>query len=320
MEKIMIGSAETATVSAKSHSTARLMPLIILVMLSIIWGMAFVAIKYTEPFLDPVNLTLLRWFIAGAALLFLAPFLGRMRARFQIRDLPRFALVSFANVVAYHLTLNYSESSISAGLAVLLVAMGPVFILVLSWVFLEERHGKRVIIAVTVAFAGALILSFGNGVTAGSSSFSGILEAVGTALSYSAFAVFSKPLVRKYGAIPFTIWVGLFGTVMLLPLVSGSFISQVSALPLDGWISMLYLSLASTVLGYMIFYTLVNRGSVSRLAVQLYLVPLVGVIGGVLILGESISVYTIEGGIAILVAVAISTGNMRMNMTLKKPE
>lgn len=83
---------------------------------------------------------------------------------------------------------------------------------------------------------------------------------------------------------------------------------------------MLYLSLASTVLGYMIFYTLVNRGSVSRLAVKLYLVPLVGVIGGVLILGESISFYTIGGGIAILVAVAISTGNMRMNMPLKKPE
>ncbi len=296
------------------------MPIIILIALSMIWGMAFVGIKYTEPFLNPVNLTLLRWFLASAALVVLAPFLGRMKTRFQIRDLPRFVFVAFANVVAYHLTLNFSESSISAGLAVLLVAMGPVFILVLSWFFLDEKHGKQVILAVVVAFVGAVILSVGNGLGTGSSSMHGIIEAIGTAVSYSVFAVFSKPLVRKYGAIPFTIWVGLLGTTMLLPLISGSFITQVSALPLDGWLSMLYLSLACTVLGYMIFYTLVNRGSVSRLAIQLYLVPLVGVIGGAIVLKESISIYIIAGGIAILLAVAISTGHLKLKKQQINPK
>ena len=105
---------------------------------------------------------------------------------------------------------------------------------------------------------------------------------------------------------------------MLIPLVSGSFVSQVSVLPADGWISVLYLSLASTVLGYMIFYTLVNRGAVSRLAVQLYLIPLVGVIGGVVLLGESISMFTIAGGAAVLLAVAIATGNLSNKMRGRK--
>lgn len=294
------------------HAGARYLPVVVLIILSTIWGMAFVAIKYTEPFLDPVNLTLLRWFLASAAFLVLVPFMGKMKEKFQLRDLPRFALVSFANVVAYHLTLNFSESSISAGLAVLLVAMGPVFILVLSWFFLRERHGKQVILAIVVAFSGAVILSVGSNLNTSSGSITGILEAVGTALSYSVFAVFSKPLVRKYGAVPFTIWAGLLGTLMLLPLVSGSFIEQVSSMPLGAWLSMLYLSVASTVLGYMIFYTLVNRGSVSRLAVQLYLIPLVGVVGGVVLLHESITVFTIAGGIAMLTAVAISTGNINL--------
>lgn len=309
---MVIRSSEIPDTGNANHIATRLMPIIILAILSIIWGMAFVAIKYTEPFLSPVNLTLLRWFLASAAFLFLAPFLGKTREKFQYRDLPRLALVSFANVVAYHLTLNYSESSVSAGLAVLITSMGPVFILILSFFFLGEKHGKRAILAVSVALAGAVILSLGSDINSGSSSLHGILEAVGTAVSYSVFAVFSKPLVKKYGAVPITIWAGLLGALMLTPLVSGSFVMQVSTLPLDAWLSMLYLSLASTVLGYMIFYTLVNRGAVSRLAVQLYLIPLVGVVGGVIVLGESITAFTVAGGIAMLTAVAISTGGLKL--------
>lgn len=303
-------STDKRAKGAQNFTLSGAWPVAILALLSVIWGMAFVAIKYTEPYLNPVNLTLLRWFIASAAFLILVPFLGRMKTRFQLADLPRLALVSFANVVSYHLTLNFSESTISAGLAVLITSLGPVFILLLSWLFLDEKHGRRVMLAVSVAFAGAVILSVGSDMNAGSSSFAGIMEAVGTALSYSVFAVFSKPLVKKYGAVPVTIWAGLLGTLMLAPLISGSFVSQVSALPADAWLSMLYLSLASTVIGYMIFYTLVNRGAVSRLAVQLYLIPLVGVIGGVIVLGESITAYTIAGGIAILAAVAIATGSL----------
>ncbi len=314
----MVDSVSNLSAAKEATSMARAWPVAILTVLSIIWGMAFVAVKYSVTFLSPVNLTLLRWFMASGALLILAPFFGKGKGKFQLKDLPRLALVSFASVVTYHLALNFSESSISAGLAVLITSLGPVFILLLSRLFLAERHGRNILLAMPVAFAGITILSVGSDINSGGSSLYGIIEAIGAALSYSVFAVFSKPLVMKYGAIPVTIWVGLLGTLMLIPLVSGSFVSQVSVLPADGWISVLYLSLASTVLGYMIFYTLVNRGAVSRLAVQLYLIPLVGVIGGVVLLGESISMFTIAGGAAVLLAVAIATGNLSNKMRGRK--
>ena len=282
----------------------------LLFVLSIIWGLAFVAIKYLEPFLTPVNLTLLRWFIASAALIILIPFLGKPAKKFEKIDLPRFLLVAFANVVSYHLTLNYSERSISTGLAVLLTALGPVFILVLSWLYLGERHGKKVLAAISLAFSGSAVLASGSLLTNGSYTLPGILEAVGTAASYSVFAVFSKPLVTKYGARPLAIWAGLAGTAMLLPLLSGSFFTQISALPVEGWLAMLYLSILSTVAGYMLFYTLINRGAVSRLSIQLYLIPVVGVAGGVLILSESITVFTVAGGALMLLAVAVSTSKL----------
>ena len=81
----------------------------VLVTLSIIWGIAFVAIKILEPMISPINLTLLRWFIASLGFLALLPVYGRLKTRISLRDIPRLILVSFANVVAYHLTINYSE-------------------------------------------------------------------------------------------------------------------------------------------------------------------------------------------------------------------
>lgn len=94
---------------------------------------------------------------------------------------------------------------------------------------------------------------------------------------------------------------------MLLPLLSMSFVTQVSALSFNGWVSVLYLSVLSTVLGYLIYYTLVSRGAVSRLSVQLYLAPIVSVTGGVLLLNEGVTIFTVAGGALLLLAVALVT-------------
>ena len=74
----------------------------------------------------------------------------------------------------------------------------------------------------------------------------------------------------------------------------------------SSWISVLYLSVISTVLRYLLFYTLVSRGAVSRLAIQLYLIPIVSVVG-VLLLGESVTALTVIGGATMLAAVSLAT-------------
>ncbi len=285
----------------------------VLVTLSLIWGIAFVAIKILEPMVSPINLTLLRWLIASVGFLALLPVYGKLKTRISLRDIPRLILVSFANVVAYHLTINYSEGSIGAGLETLLVSLGPIFIVVLSTIFLREKHGRVIYAAIVLALIGALILFFGTLKSSGTSTIPGILEGIGTALSYATFAVFAKPLIPKFGAKALTIWVGLIGTAMLLPFMSESFVAQVSRLPLSGWLAILYLSLLSTVFGYMLFYTMIERGGVVKVSVQLYLIPVVGIVGGVLILNETVSSYTIIGGATMLVAVALTTVKWKVN-------
>jgi drug/metabolite transporter (DMT)-like permease len=277
-------------------------------LLSVIWGLAFVAIKQATFELSPVNLALLRWLIAGACFLVLVPIIGKPKTRFERRDLPRLIVVAFSNVVGYHLSLYYGETTVSAGLAGLLTSLAPVFIVILSVPFLHEQAGVRVVFALFLAVFGTLVISVGQVSLSNLSSFLGPAEVILAAAFYALLTVLGKPLVHRYGAPPTAIWAGLLGTAMLVPLLSGSFVTQVDALSTTGWASVLYLSVLSTVLGYLLFYTLVSRGAVSRLSVQLYLAPIVSVVGGVLLLNEGFTVFTVAGGALLLLAVALVTG------------
>ena len=279
---------------------------VLLIILSVIWGLAFVAIRYLDFELSFVDLTLLRWLVASAGYLMFLPFVGKMKTKFERRDMPRLLCVAFFNVLGYHLSLNYAEKTVSSGLAGLLISLGPVFSVLLSAIFLKEKVSARLGFALMLAVFGAGILSVPD-LRGGFTTLSGPLAVVLAAFSFAAFSILSKPLVAKYGAIPIASWAGILGTVMLLPLMPSTFVKDVAALSFAGWASLLYLSLLSTVLGYLMFYTMVGRGGISTLMVQLYLAPVVSVIGGVILLQESLTSYTLIGGAAMLIAVWLAT-------------
>ena len=279
-----------------------------LLVLSVIWGMAFVAIKQADAELSPVNLALIRWFIACACYLLLIPLIGKPKIRLERKDIPRMLVIAFSIVAGYHISLYYAEESVSAGVAGILISFGPVLIVVLSALLLNEKPSMRVKLGLPLALAGTVVLSVGTVNMSDFASFYGPAEVVLSATFYALFSVLSKPLVQKYGAPPITFWSGLIGTAMMLPLLSQNLVSQLSALSSTGWASVLYLSVLSTVLGYLLFFTLVSRGAVSRLSIQLFLAPIVSVTGGAVLLGEPVTAFTLVGGGMMLVAVALATG------------
>ncbi len=277
----------------------------LVITLSVIWGLAFVAIRRAEFELSPVNLTVLRWLIASGGFLVLAPVCGRPKNPIQRRHIPRILLVSFASVVGYHLSLNYAETIVSSGLAGLLISFGPIFVVLLSAFFLKEKIGSRLMLALALAVAGAVILSINADLNF--LQITGPFAVILAAFMYSIFSVGSKPLVKEYGALPTAIWVAAIGTVFALPMISWNFFAQVFALSVAGWLSVLYLAVLSTVVANMILYTLISNRAVSRLSVQLYLVPLVSLVGGILLLGENFSAFTVLGACFLFAGTAIAT-------------
>ncbi len=275
---------------------------ILIVALSVIWGMAFVAIKRADVELSSNNLTLLRWFIVAAAFLVLYPVLARPKAKLDMKDFPRLLVVALASVDIYHLSLNAAEKTVNASLAGLLISLSPLTTVLLSGIVLHEKIHRRLGLALVLAIVGAVLISSQDfSVTAGA----GPLLVVVAALASGTYTVASKPLVGKYGPFPVAAWTAFLGTAILLPLVSPSLIEQAQSLSEVGWVSVLYLAILSTVVANLIFFTLVNRQAVSKLGMQLYLVPIVSAAGGVLVLGESLGLATLTGGALLLVAVAL---------------
>lgn len=278
----------------------------LVITLSTIWGLAFVAIRQADFELAPANLTLLRWFIVSAGFLVLYPFVIKPKARFERKDFPRLLVVALTSVVIYHLSLNTAEKQVDASLAGLLISIGPLTTVLLSSAVLHEKIGPRLWLAVALAIGGSVLIST-PGLTIGSTTITGPLLVVVAAISGGVFTVASKPLTTKYGPFAVAAWAAFLGTAMLLPLVSPSLLSQAEGLSVKGWTSVLYLALLSTVLANMIFFTLVSRQRLSRLGVQLYLVPAVSAVGGVVILGETLAAATVVGGALLLVAVGLAT-------------
>ena len=289
----------------KSVRENRIFTNVLVVILGVIWGLAFVAIRTADFQLSPINLTILRWLIASAGFLALAPFFGKPKHPVQRHHIPRILVVSLASVTGYHLSLNYAETIVSAGLAGLLISLGPIFVVVLSALFLKEKIGKRLALALAAAMTGAVVLSLNAGLDF--REITGPLAVVFSAFMYSVFAVGSKPLVKEYGALPTAIWVAQIGTAFTLPLISMNFITQIQQLSTITWLSVLYLALLSTVLANVILYLLIGNRSVSRLSIQLYIVPLVSLVGGIMLLGEGVTIFTVLGGVLIFTGVALAT-------------
>jgi drug/metabolite transporter (DMT)-like permease len=281
-----------------------------LVVLSVIWGMAFVAIRRADFELAPVNLTLMRWLIVSAGFLAIYPSVvkPRVRARLELGDLPRLLLVSLCGVVIYHLALNTAESLIDASLAGLLISIAPMSVVILSSLVLHEKIHLRLWTALGLAVAGSVLISVPY-IVPGSTTFDGPPLVVVAALASATYTIASKPLTTKYGPFAIAAWSAFLGTAMLLPLVSPSLILQAETLSAYGWASVLYLSVLSTVFANLIYFTLVSRQPLSRLGVQLYLVPLVSAVGGVVILGETLGGLALGGGALLLLAVGLATSH-----------
>ena len=278
---------------------------VLLIVLSVIWGMAFVAIRRAVIELSPVNLTILRWLIVSGGFLTLAPFIGKPKAPIKKEHIPRILLVSLMSVAGYHLSLNYGETIVSAGLAGLLISVGPIFVATLSVLFLKEKIGIRVIAAIALAIAGAFVLSIGADLSF--TQITGPLAVIFSAFSFAVYAVGSKPLVKEYGALPAAVWAAVIGTLFLLPLLSWNFVTEVQALSPTGWLSVLFLAILSTIIANMILYSLVGARVISHLSIQLLLIPVVSLVGGILLLGEGLTVTTIIGAALLLSATALVT-------------
>ena len=263
--------------------------LALLIFLGVLWGTAFLFITTGLQSFTPILLVALRFDISGSVLLAIA--LARKRGSLVPRGRPQWAAVVFAavfNVTGYHALLFSAQVNTDAGIAAIIVGMNPVLTTAFSRAFLkDERVGAGGLLGIGVGMAGIVLLATLKG--GDLLDIRGVSELliVGAIASWS----FGSVLVRRTGhrmdLFTFIAWQSLAGAGILhfasLVLEGGGHATFDS----NGVVSLLYLAIISSALGFAIYFTLLSRIGPIRLNFVSQIAAAVAAVGGVLFFREN---------------------------------
>jgi drug/metabolite transporter (DMT)-like permease len=264
---------------------------LLLVLVILIWGNSFIAIKHAVQFLSPRELTILRF--VPVALIFGTLLLTTRRAAFwQMvrRDWLGLVLLGLSGVVAYNLALNTGESRVPAGTASLIISLNPAFTFILSVLFLKERPTVKKAMGLASAFLGLyVIVRYASNQQIDFSYLRYVFITMLAPLCWAIYTILGKPLVARYPPLMVVGGAMIAAVIPLLFFIRGSLIAKLPTLPPSAWVSIAFLSLACTVFGFVIWFRALRRMEASQAASFVYLEPLFGVSFSKLLLDEPIT-------------------------------
>ncbi len=279
-----------------------------LLLTAFFWGYAFIAIKIVLKYLPPFQLAFLRFFLASLlALIFIFVF-GKKKASnfFRQVDWKKIFLISFFGMGGYHLSLNAGEIFTSPSLASLIVFTSPIFTLFLSHWYLKERISSKKAFGVILAFIGVFWLYFFNSELK-TAVWWGPLLIILAPLSWSIYTVFSKPLLKKYDPLFYSLLSLVLGTLQLLPLAFffplSPYLSLMSA---SGWMQILILAGFCSFFGTFAWIWGLSGLSPTEISLFLYFIPIFTIFFEWLIFNKVVGLSLLIGSFLIFAGVGLA--------------
>jgi drug/metabolite transporter (DMT)-like permease len=275
-----------------------------LVLLGVLWGGSFIFIRVAVPALGPFVLMELRVGLGAAALALSAIAVGRLpklRARWK-----QFLVIGALNAAIPFSLIAAAEISLTASLAAILNSTTVLFTAVVAAVWMGDPLTVRKIVGVVLGIIGVTVLVGWDPITLNGVVLLAVGAMLAASFSYALGAVYAKR--RFAGTPPLVMAIGqpAAAALLLLPLAAASVPGERP--PEAVVLSVLGLALLSTSVAYMLYFRLIeNVGPTSTVTVTL-LVPVFGLLFGVLLLNEPFGLGTLAGLGIILSSVVLVTG------------
>lgn len=274
----------------------RLSHLLIAFTVCVAWGLNAVAAKIGVTFIPPVFFTGMRFVFV---LMFLAPWLRRVPGQWSVL----IPAVFFMGGLHFALIFSGAKYSDASTMAIVNQLYVPVSVL-LAMFWLGERVALRRWAGIFLAFCGVVIFSLDASV---SSHLFGVFLLIVDAISMALGTVLLR---RLSGVSPFVMqaWMAVIGVPFLfatsLVFETGQ-LAAVAAAPWQAWAALGYTVIAGSLIGHSCYYILLQHYEVSLVGSVLLLSPVIGVLGGILILGEPFTPMIVIGAAVTLLGVGI---------------
>jgi drug/metabolite transporter (DMT)-like permease len=270
----------------------------------LVWGSTYLAIRYAVETIPPLVTAGIRHTVAGGILLAWAYARGfRPRREHWISG----AIVGALFFLVGHGTLHWAEQHVASGLAALLIATEPMFILVLAWASGQQKISRLSALGLAVGAVGVAILT-GAEVTKGDSTLLGLMAVLLGSLSWAAGVVISPKLKLPSDAIARTAVPLVCGAVMLLATagISGEFHGlHWSAISLKSILGLAYLIFFGSIVAFTAYTWLLQRCPPALVATHTYANPVVAVLLGWLLASEPLTMRVVFASAAILGAIVL---------------
>lgn len=278
---------------------------------AIIFSTMEISGKIVATQINPFELTLIRFIIGGLILLpFAVKDIKNRNIKWNKGDLGYFILTAFLCVVVsmsfFQLAVVYTKASIVA----VVFSTNPVFTIPMAYFVLKEKFTKATALSLILSIIGIICIlnPFNLGLD-----FKGIILAALAALSFSLYSVVGKKRTARYGSKIMNSFTFLIGDIMLLILILTSHIKVVadfflvhklglfSNIPIiyginsANLITVIYLGVVVTGLGYLFYFMAMEETSVSTASVVFFIKPALAPVLALIILGESIPINTLLG-------------------------
>ena len=289
---------------------SRLVTALAFAIIYFVWGSTFLAIRFGVSEVPPFLYAAMRFLAAGLILYLWSTARGEPQpSRQQWTSLSLLAVLIF--VFDYGL-LFWAEQRVPSGVAAVMLALIPAFTALSEIVLLgTQRLTLRLALALGVGLAGVVVL-MSRSLDLGSAP----IDRLGAGALIFAAASWSvaSALARKLPLPPSKVMTS--GTQMLL---GGAFLTVAAALlgEMGGfdpstvssraWLSLLYLVVPGSVIGFTAYVWLLHRESPTKVGTYAYVNPVVAVLLGYFFAGERLDLRTVLGTLCVLVSVVIIT-------------
>lgn len=279
-----------------------------LVALAAMWGASYLFMRYAVPHFGPALMIELRVAIAGVALaIFVRATGGAIGWRRHWRAL---AFVGVIGIAVPFVLIAQALTVIDASTAAILNALSPFFASIVAAAWIRDPVTPAKAIGIALCLAGTAVLV---GWTPRPMSARELLAAAMSILAtglYGFVIVYTKVKLREASPMGISAGTLLLAAAALAPFTP--FTRDLGAVPPMAWGAVLALAFVSTAIAFILYYRLIaDVGPVKAVTVTL-LVPIFGMLWGVVFLGEPLTPGRIAGCAIILSGCALLLGLVRM--------
>jgi drug/metabolite transporter (DMT)-like permease len=282
--------------------------ILLLGLLGIMWGSSYAFIKLGVQTLPTFTLIAGRLAI-GLTLLVTVVVVSRAALPKNPKTYLHLFVMAAINIVIPFTLITTAEKSVDSNIAAILNGSVPLIVIVLAaLVFHDEPITVNRLVGIVIGYVGVIVL-VAPGLLSGTanSAVSGEVALVGSTIAYAVGAVYSRMMLRGLGlapVIPAVFQVG-FALVMIGALSLAFEKPFAVAWNANALIAVVWLGLLGSGLAYLVQFRLLTRIGATGTSQVAYLLPVVGLISGALMFGETIDAQVLIGTALILGGVAL---------------